>query len=389
MLIVVPAIFQTVMDESANLKWMKRALVLARRGRGLASPNPLVGAVVVRQGRIVGEGFHRFADRIHAEVAALNQAGTRAQGADLYLNLEPCCHQGRTPPCVERILSAGIRRVFASVQDPNPVVAGRGFEWLRRAGVEVHEGLCGRQAAELNEDFFHYISSGYPFVLLKLALTLDGKMATRTGDSKWITSSRSRKHVHRLRFEKDALLAGVETILQDDPTLNVRWRRRKAVTRVVLDSTLRTPPDSRLFSVEDPVLIFHCSWAPAEKRKGLEGKAELIEVERGRSGVDWEPVLKELGRRQIISLLIEGGGKVAASALRSGFVNRAAFFYAPLLIGAEGLSGIGELGIDRLTQAVRLRDLKLKRLAPDFLVDALVENNPENSDPVWREEEDS
>ncbi len=356
-------------DTSQHLELMKRALRLARRGRGQASPNPLVGCVVARAGKVLGEGFHTYTGVQHAEALALGRAGSGARGADLYVTLEPCCHQGRTPPCVERILEAGIHRVWVGVRDPNPLVAGKGILALRQAGVEVAEGLCAPQAEQLNEAFFHFIQTGRPFVLLKLALTLDGKIATSTGDSQWITGPRARRWSHRLRYEYDAILVGIETLLEDDPSLTVRWRRNNRITRVILDSQLRTPPDARLFSSPDPVIIFHQQQAPASARRLLEPKADLQAVQAGPGGLSWRAVLGELGEREILSLVVEGGSRVAASALRARAVQKVCFFYGPKILGGRDSSGIGDLGVQNLDQAVQLSDLKVRRLAPDLMVE--------------------
>jgi diaminohydroxyphosphoribosylaminopyrimidine deaminase/5-amino-6-(5-phosphoribosylamino)uracil reductase len=395
------------MPVADEIALMKRALGLARRGAGRVSPNPLVGAVVCRNGRIIGEGYHLYETRRHAEVVALDHAGSEAAGADLYVNLEPCCHHGRTPPCVDRIVSAGVRRVFVSIRDPNPQVNGKGVALLRQAGVEVIEGLCSQDAAVLNEKFLHFVRTGLPFVLLKLALSLDGRIATSSGDSRWITGPAARRHAHRLRFEYDAMLVGINTVLRDDPSLNVRWRRSKRVLRVILDSRLRTPPTARLFDSGDPVIIFHALDVDDTRAKHLAAKATLArapvaqpsrlrssenaslpwtasETPTPQSGgdspwlrapsahlfLDWEFILSRLAEDYVTSLLIEGGGKVAASALRAGVVQKVNFLYAPKIIGAEGAPGVGDLGMACLAQALELDRLKVRLLPPDVLVEA-------------------
>lgn len=352
---------------------MERALRLARLGSGRASPNPLVGCVVVRDGEIIGEGFHVYADVRHAEALALEQAGERARGADLYVNLEPCCHQGRTPPCTDLIVKSGIGRVFVAVRDRNPLVSGKGVERLRAAGIEVHEELLAEAASRLNEAFFHYISNGCPFALLRLAMTLDGKIATSTGHSQWITGRRARSRSHHLRYQYDALLVGVKTLLQDDPSLTVRWRRRNRLTRVVLDSHLRTPPGARLFAAPDPVIIFHAEDASSEARRRLQDRAVLVTAPVGDRGLVWDAILKELGSRRVTSLIIEGGSRVAASALAANIVRKVCFFYAPKIIGGGELSGVGDLGVRRLDQAVRLHRTQLRSLPPDFVLEGYVD----------------
>ena len=352
---------------------MKRAIALARRGVGRVSPNPLVGAVVVKDGRIVGEGYHLYEKKDHAEVVALESAGRQAAGASLYLNLEPCTHHGRTPPCVDRILEAGVREVFVAVRDPHPLAGEKGTEVLRKQGVCVHEGHCRQKAIRLNEKFFHFIQTGKPFVLLKLALTLDGKIAAGSGESQWITGNKARREAHRLRYEYDAILVGVETVLQDDPSLDVRWRRRNRISKVVLDSRVRTPLQARLFNSSDPVIIFRGRQASKERVEKLSERARLIAVSQRNGRLEWSHLLRKLGQLKITSLLIEGGARVAASALRAGIVQKISFFYGPKIIGGSGRSSIEDLGIEQLARAVKLRAIRLKRLAPDFMVEGDVE----------------
>ena len=352
---------------------MLRALALARRGAGRVSPNPLVGAVVAREGRILGEGYHLFEKRDHAEVAALGEAGQAARGADLYVNLEPCCHHGHTPPCSELILRSGIRRVFSALQDPNPLVAGKGSQALQSHGVVVHEGLCRQRAELLNEKFLHFARSGRPFVLLKLALSLDGCIATGTGDSQWISGTRSRSWSHRLRYEYDAVLVGINTVLQDNPSLNVRWHRRNGITKVVLDSQLRTPPNSHLFDSGDPVVVFHAQGADRYRQVSLSKRAELQAVPHDGQLLRWNPILAELGQRQLSSLIVEGGAQVAASVLKSQVVQKLNLFYGPKVIGSEGLPGVGPLDVRHLDQAFCVRINRIRRWDSDFMVEAYLD----------------
>ena len=355
---------------SPNLSFMRRALRLARRGAGRASPNPLVGAVVVLDGEIVGEGGHVFAGRDHAEVIALLQAGSQARGSDLYVTLEPCAHTGRTPPCVERIADAGVRAVHVATRDPNPRVNGKGLEYLKSAGIHVYEGLCEEEARRLNEPFFHRIHTGRPLVTLKLAFSLDGRVATRSGSSQWITGERSRRLVHRLRFEHDAILVGRRTVAVDDPSLNVRGRRRNGIVKVVLDTRLRTKRGARLFESGDPVVMFHSGQAPAKRMERLSGVADLVAVKGLSGGLSWSEILEESGRRGWNSLLIEGGATVAASALRAGIVQHLLLFYGPKIIGGDGLPGFGPLGVESLDQAFPVELRRIRRLDQDFLVEA-------------------
>ena len=353
-----------------HVTYMRRALRLARRGAGRASPNPMVGAVVVRGGETVGEGSHVFSKRDHAEVVALRNAGEHAEGSDLYVTLEPCTHTGRTPPCVDEIIRARMRRVYVATRDPNPRVNGKGIERLEAAGITVHEGLCEAEATRLNEPFFHLVRTGKPFVTLKLALSLDGRIATSTGSSKWITGDRARRVVHRLRYEHDAILVGIGTVAQDDPWLDVRGPRKNRIVKMVLDSELRTKPGARLFRSGDPVVVFHSEKASETGCGGLSKAAALVGVARGPEGLKWAEILKETGRRGLNSLLIEGGGTVAASALRAGAVQRMLLFYAPRIIGGDGLPGFGPLGVKSLEKAFRVNLTRIRRLGEDFLLEA-------------------
>jgi diaminohydroxyphosphoribosylaminopyrimidine deaminase / 5-amino-6-(5-phosphoribosylamino)uracil reductase len=359
--------------EAPEARYMRRALRLAARGAGRASPNPMVGAVVVRNGRVVGEGYHRYDLRDHAEVVALRRAGEAARGSDLFVTLEPCAHTGRTPPCSPLIAESGVRRAFVAVEDPNPQVSGAGIEYLRRRGVEVLVGLCREEAAELNRAFFHYIVAQRPFVTLKLALSLDGKIATRGGESKWITGPRARRRVHRMRYRSDAVLVGVGTVLADDPSLDVREPRRNRVLKVVLDSRLRCPPAARIFVSGDPVVVFHGPNVADAVKRPLLDRARLVEVPAEGLGLAWDSLLAELGRLKVLDLLVEGGSRVAASAISAGALNRIAFFYGPCVIGGDGLSGVGDLGIDRLAGCLRFTTVRTRRLGPDLLVEAVPE----------------
>ncbi|MFB3905557.1 MAG: bifunctional diaminohydroxyphosphoribosylaminopyrimidine deaminase/5-amino-6-(5-phosphoribosylamino)uracil reductase RibD [Acidobacteriota bacterium] len=355
--------------DTDHLHFMKRALQLARRGVGRVSPNPLVGAVIVRDGRIVGEGYHLYERKDHAEIVALRQAGALARGADLYLNLEPCSHVGRTPPCAGALVGAGIRRVFVAVRDSNPLVSGRGITTLMQNGIEVQEGLCRDESARLNEKFFHFIQTGRPFALLKLALTLDGRIATAAGESRWITDEPARHVVHQLRYEYDAVLVGIGTVLRDDPSLDTRGTRRKALTKIIFDSNLRTPPQARVFSSPGTVVIFHDPGVPPDRVAALREKALLLPVRRSATGLDWNCAAKTLGEQKITSVMIEGGGQIAASALASGVVQKIAFFYAPKVLGSKGIPAIGALDIPELACAIQLRDPRIRRLGQDWMLE--------------------
>src|SRR5262245_57790673 len=367
---------------------MRQALDLAREGTSLASPNPRVGAVVVTsRGDAAGMGFHTYAGIKHGEAAALQQAGAQARGGTLYLNLEPCCHQGRTPPCTDAIIAAGIKRVVASMADPNPQVAGQGFTALRAAGIEVETGLLEVEARRLNESFARYILSGKPLVTLKSGMTLDGKIAPPPGESVmptalgatggWITSAEARAHVQQLRHESDAIMVGVGTVIADDPLLTDRTGlpRRRPLLRVVLDSRLRMPMDSRLVKTarKDNDLLVFCSFAEENKKKELEAcgvRVEQIPLGMIEGRPDLKRIAARLGELEITSLLIEGGALVNWAALASGIVDKVFLYYAPkILAGTGSVPFAGGAGYQRLSEAALVRDIKLHRFGEDFAVE--------------------
>jgi len=368
---------------TADELFMTQALELARQGVGLASPNPCVGAIVVdERGRIVGRGVHQYAKRKHAEVLALEEAGPLARGNTLYLNLEPCCHTGRTGPCTEAILAAGVGRLVAAMRDPNPLVGGKGFEQLRQAGVEVSEGILEPEARKLNEAFAHFIRTGKPFVTLKSAMTLDGKIAgaplnpaAGKGSTTYITGASALRQVHRLRHASDAILAGIGTVIADDPMLTDRSElpRRRPLLRVILDSHLRIPVDSRIVASAADDLIVFCVDAADEKKDALESCG--VRVERLPAGPekrfpDLQCVLDRLGKMQITSLLVEGGATVNWAFLKAGAVDKVWFFYAPKILGGSASVGLasGE-GFGTVADAAQLRDVSLHRYGEDFAVE--------------------
>lgn len=351
-------------------RMMARALELAAKGVGLVSPSPLVGCVLVSaDGSVVGEGFYVYEEIKHAETVALEQAGKKAVGATAYVSLEPHAHHGRTSPCTDALIAAGIRRVVAPVEDPNPKVSGRGFAHLRAAGVEVGCGLMAREAEQLNETYFHFMKTGRPFVHLKLATSLDGKIATRTGDSRWITGESARVRVQELRHEYDAILVGAGTATADDPLLTDRsgLPRRRPLFRVVLDDGLLTTPQSQLARTagEFPLLLFTNPDSDAERRTELE--AAGVEILSEPSGRDLDRVLAELGKRSLQSVLVEGGANVAGALLQAGLVDKVTFFIAPRLIGGrDAPSAIGGSGVERLSEAVDLEDVEIVQRGGDF-----------------------
>ena len=354
------------------------AFSLAARAAGRTSPNPCVGAVVVApDGRIVGHGFHEACGRPHAEAAALARAGAASTGATLYLTLEPCVHWGHTPPCIDCVLTSGVIRVVVADRDANPAVAGRGLLRLRRAGIDVSSGLLADWNRALNAAYIKRITTGLPLVTLKAALSLDGRMATRTGESRWITGSAARAYAHLLRFESDAVMVGAGTALRDDPLLSVRLpgREGKPILRVVLDSGFRLPPGARMLASAGggPVLVVGREGAGGRRRAALErAGAETMTVgaEAGGPGLDLRSVLKKLAGRGIASVMIEGGGRLATSILESGLADRGLFVYAPRLIGGhDAVSVCGGRGPAGLDGALRLKGARTFRLEADLAVE--------------------
>lgn len=354
--------------------WMGRALELAALGRGLTSPNPMVGAVLVRDGIVVGEGWHQRAGGPHAEVEALTRAGTRARGATLYINLEPCVHHGRTPPCAPALIEAGLTRVVAALEDPDPRVAGRGLAALRAAGVAIETGLRADEAARLNRVFVTSVREGRPHVTLKAAASLDGRIADAHGASRWITGEPARAEAHRLRAESDAIVVGITTALRDDPALTVRlpqpWPREP--WRIVLDSHARLPTDARVIREATPAraIVAVTDAAPAERVSGLVAAgATVLRVAARHGRVDVQALLGELFAREVRGVLVEGGGEVLASFVDAGLVDRVALFLAPILLGGRSapalLGGTGR----ELKAAARLEALEVRRVGEDLLVE--------------------
>lgn len=368
---------------AADRHYLARALELAARARGLTSPNPLVGAVVVRNGKIMGEGYHHRAGDNHAEVEALHAAGERARGATLYVTLEPCVHHGRTPPCVPSILAAGICRVVISIRDPNPKVAGRGIEALRKAGCEVTLGVMEEEARALNRQFFTYMLEHRPFVTLKAAMTLDGKIAAWDRSSRWITGEMSRREAHRMRAESDAVVVGIGTVLQDDPELSVRlsepWPREPY--RVVVDSSCRTPVEAKLLSsgAPDRTLIATTGAAPDERVAALEARGARVVRLPSRDGrVDLQALAAHLADREMTALLLEGGSELSAAFLEDGLVDRVALFFAPMIVGgAHAPTAVGGHGRS-LKEAFRLREITSRPIGDDILIEGELERGMGN-----------
>ena len=350
---------------------MARALELARRGEAFAHPNPTVGAVLVMNGRIVGEGFHAYDQRAHAEIVALKKAGKKARGATLYVTLEPCCTSGRTGPCTRAIIAAGVTRVVAAMKDPNPRVAGRGFAELRRAGIEVQAGLAEKAARELNEDFAKWIKTDLPFVTLKTALTLDGQIAERAGSVTWITSKDSLAAVQRIRHRADALLTGIGTILSDDPRLTDRTGepRRRKLLRVVLDSGLQLPLHSNLVrNASGDLLVFTRQRPESTRARALVKAGVEVRQLRGEWGrIDLKAVLRELGKREILNVLIEAGAELNGAALQAGIVDKMILFYAPKVMGTGGMP-MARIPSRWFLKSPMLKNITVTTCGPDFVV---------------------
>jgi len=353
-------------------RFLSACLDLARMGEGETSPNPMVGAILVKEDRILGQGFHRRAGDPHAEMEALASAGKEARGATLYVNLEPCVHHGRTPPCVDALIEAGVGEVIACMIDPDPRVNGKGFRKLQEAGVPIQHGTLLEPALELNEKFVKFVATGRPFVTLKAGMTLDGKIAPVRGSSRWITSERAREEAHRMRYAHDAVLVGVGTILADDPLLTARWGKGKPLVRAVLDSRLRTPPLARALQNPDGgrTLIYALDGASAQARKVLEKNrgVEVVPLRSETGQVDFGATLEDLGRRRILSVLVEGGSRVLGSALRSGLSDRIALFIAPKILG-DGVDVFGGWQAGSLEEAIELREFTSRELGSDILVE--------------------
>ena len=360
-------------DEAIHRRYLAACLELARHGEGHTSPNPMVGALVVKEGRILSQGFHRRAGDPHAEIEALTAAGEEARGATLYVNLEPCVHHGLTPPCVEAVIRSGVGRVVACMVDPDPRVNGRGFQRLETAGVEIVHGILRGEAARLNEKFVKFVTTGRPFVTLKAGMTLDGRIATAAGESRWITSAAARAEAHRLRAAHDAILVGVGTILADDPRLTARAGPGKSLVRVILDSRLRTPRAARALSGEDGgrTLIYTGVGAAGPQRLALERRTgtEIVEVGGAEGGLDLEAIFDDLGKRKTLSVLVEGGGRVLGSVLRSGSADALALFIAPKILGGGSKGVFDGFAASGLSDAALIHEWSWRELGGDLLME--------------------
>lgn len=357
-------------------EYMRRALELARKGEGHTSPNPMVGCVVVKDGRIISEGYHEKYGEFHAERNALIRCTEDTAGADLYVTLEPCCHQGKTPPCTDIIIEKKIARVFVGSMDSNPLVAGKGVQILRDHGIYVETGILDAECRKLNEVFYHYIATKTPFVVMKYAMTLDGKIACATGDSKWVTGEIARTQVHRMRGRYRGIMVGIGTVLADDPMLNCRVEGGVDPVRIICDSNLHIPTESQIVkTASDIETIVACSQEALESERKQEKIRRLKEAgiqiigTEGAHGVNLVELMKKLGGQNIDSILLEGGGTLNASALEDGIVNKVYAYIAGKLIGGmDARSPVEGMGIDRMADAITLQNMEIEKLGDDFCI---------------------
>lgn len=366
--------FRAFVVMQADIEYMRRALALAERGRGRTNPNPMVGCVIVRDGQVLGEGWHEKAGQPHAEVNAVAAAGGDIAGATVYVSLEPCAHQGKTPPCTDLLIRHRPARVVAAMEDPNPLVSGTGIAALRAEGILVEVGVLEAEARRQNEVFIKYITTGRPFVIAKCAMTLDGKIATRTGHSRWVTSEDARRMVHELRNQVDGVLVGSRTVMLDDPSLTTRLERddTRDPVRVILDAGEYLDAGRRVFHVESSAP----TWVAVTEERDYSFAGQIIRVPRGKGGVDMGALVEELGKRGISHLLIEGGGTTHASAFEAGVVDKVWIFIAPKIVGGrDAITPVEGDGFPTMDQAIQLTDMTVSQVGPDLLVEAYVKKD--------------
>lgn len=355
--------------------FMRKALRLALKAKGKTSPNPMVGALVVKGGRVIASGFHHKAGSSHAEVIALAAAGAKARGSTLYVTLEPCTHFGRTPPCIESIIRSGIKNVVVGMIDPNPVNNGNGISLLKSKGIKVEVGFLEEELKHINEAFIKYITKGLPFITVKAAQSLDGKIATKTGDSKWITSDKSRAYAHRIRRDYDAVMVGVNTVLRDNPNLDA-WFSQKQPFKIIVDSQLSTPQSSNIFLKEGKVIMVTLPAKPGqetENRKIIGEKANILEVKEKDGQINLRVMMKKLAQLGIINIMVEGGGSLNGALFDEGLVDKVLFFISPKIMGGkDAISSVMGHGVSRVDKALKLKKAKLKRIGEDVLVEAYV-----------------
>ena len=358
------------------MTYMKKAIALAERGRDVTSPNPMVGCIIVKENRIVGEGWHKGPGQLHAEAEALQNASTLAKNADLFVNLEPCCHYGQTPPCTKAIIDAGIKRVHIAIEDPNPLVQGKGIKQLTKADIQVLLGEEKDRARKLNERFMHFIQHKTPFVTVKWAMTLDGKIASESGHSKWITGDDTREHVHRIRKSVDAVLVGAQTVKQDDPLLNVRLDQDNTIRqplRIILDATGITSTSSKVYQTSSTLktLVFTTSGSPIIWRSQLQSQGVDMQVFDHSPRVDLNEMLKSLGQLNITSLLVEGGASILTQFFKQNLVQKFYTYIAPKIIGGS-YSPVADLGLDHMSLALRLKIDHTTQFKHDYLIQGYV-----------------
>ncbi len=355
-----------------DVDYMKKAIALAKNGIGFVNPNPLVGAVIVKNGKIIGEGWHECYGQPHAERNALKHCTESPENAEIYVTLEPCCHYGKNPPCTEALIQAGIRKVFVGSNDPNPLVAGKGIQQLRNAGIEVFTGICKEECDKLNKIFFHYITTGKPYCLLKIAMTADGKIATRSGKSKWITGEKARQHVHETRKRFSAILCGIGTVLADDPLLNCRTENPSHPTRIICDTQLRIPLNSRILQTAKtiPTIIATSCKENSALAAVQQTGAEILQLPISEGHVDLSVLMEKLGNSGIDSVLIEGGAEIHEAALHSGIVQHVQIYIAPKIFGGvSAKSAVGGSGVAEVSEAYSLSSPEIRRYDEDILLD--------------------
>ena len=351
----------------SHKKYMEIALKLAEKGKGTTSPNPMVGCVVVKRGKIIGKGYHRKSGEDHAEVIALSQAGKKANNSTLYVNLEPCSHWGKTPPCTEKIVESGVREVIIGCNDPNPLVEG--FKELKFRGIKSKIGILEHESKKLNEIYMKFMKKKMPFVTIKVAMSADGRIATSSGDSKYITSTEARKVVHQLRTEADAVLVGVNTVIRDNPQLTPRLVQGKDPLKIVLDSTLKMPEKCNLMKEPSKLLVATTNKASKSKLDALRQKGvNIITLNQKNGMVDLKQLMEELGKREMTSVMIEGGTEVNSSAIKAGIVDKIVIFAAPKIIGS-GKGAIGNLGITKINKAINLKNTKTEKVGNDLMIE--------------------
>ncbi|MDI6605109.1 MAG: bifunctional diaminohydroxyphosphoribosylaminopyrimidine deaminase/5-amino-6-(5-phosphoribosylamino)uracil reductase RibD [Thermoanaerobacteraceae bacterium] len=352
-------------------KYMKRALELAKKGWGHTNPNPLVGAVIVKNGKIIGEGYHEYFGGPHAEINALKSAVDDVDGATMFVTLEPCSHFGKTPPCSNAIIKSGIKEVYIAMEDPNPMVRGRGIKMLQEAGINVYLGMMEKEAEKLNEIFIKYITTKLPFVILKSAMSIDGKIACYTGDSKWITGEKSRKYVHNIRGRVSAIMVGVNTVIKDNPHLTARIEGYKSPTRIVVDSKGRIPLDSNVINDKSARTIIATTELMSDniRRKLKERDIDIIELKNSNGRVPLKELMVKLGELSIDSVLIEGGGTLNWSVLEEAVADKIMFFIAPKIIGGkDAITSVEGKGFSKVMDSINLRDIEIEKIEDDILI---------------------